>query len=804
MRGPGARVSRRPAADPGSGAIDLNRTDVAPNRGSVPAIEAPAMPFPFRCIDHLHGVRDGPIGNDILGSLPPRGSSRDERRLPENATRSGARRPDRPYPPSPVSAKWSESVLIARMRRESAERPASLAAQTRARIVGLLRAVPIRWRILSIAALNSAVVVVLAVMIWNGAKVLRSAWEDVRQVRESDQILALLESETSRLQNLIHRYINQPSPELFAEILLLREAVLGTLTTRASTDPMLSGSVDELEHVTVRFLDGFGELRTVQATISKTYEEQVLAPAKDMAGLYSIIEGATGHRDAPIWPALGKSREAFTGMLVAANSYYLSLASTSAEDARRNTETIEKTIPVMIELADNELQRLALQRLDARTKALREGLAKLSEELSNRTELLRNTIDATQAEAIGAIDDLSTKMGRREQKAQATFDRALADISRRVLSIAVIFLGIILAAGVLIALSIRLPLHQIMTAMRAIASGDLDRRVQGTGARDEVGAMARAVEVFRENAIAKRQTEDELRTAKEKAESALLELNAAQQNLIDAERLAALGGLVAGVAHEVNNPIGISLTVASSFARRTEMFEAELRSDGGLRRSQLEEFVRTSRDAAGQLVANLHRAGELIQSFKQVAVDRSHAERRQFALGEATGQIIASLKPVLKRAPIALTLDVPEGLLVDGYPGSYGQILTNLFLNAVNHGFADGRAGTISISARARGHDDVEIIFADDGAGMSPDVQRQAFDPFFTTRRNEGGTGLGLHIVYNLVTQQLGGRMMLESRLGQGTTFRIIMPRTAKGGPESSEISPDGTPQWPNRTMSST
>ena len=237
-----------------------------------------------------------------------------------------------------------------------------------------MRAVPIRWRILSIAALNSAVVVVLAALIWNGAKVLGSAWDDVRQVRESDKILALLESETSRLQNLIHRYINQPSPDLFAEILLLREAVLGTLTTRASTDPMLSGSVEELERVTERFLNGFGELRTVQATIAKTYEEQVLAPAKDMAGLYSIIEGATGHRDALIWPSLGKSREAFTAMLVAANSYYLSLTTASAEDARRNTETIEKTIPVMIDLADNDLQRMALQRLQARTVALREGL----------------------------------------------------------------------------------------------------------------------------------------------------------------------------------------------------------------------------------------------------------------------------------------------------------------------------------------------------------------------------------------------------------------------------------------------
>ncbi len=685
----------------------------------------------------------------------------------------------------------------------AAEQQDSLAAKGRSGIVGLVRAIPIRWRILSIAALNSAVVVALALLIWSGAKTLGSAWDDVRQVRESDKILAVLESETGRLQNLIHRYINQPSPDLFAEILLLREAVLGTLSTRASTDPMLSGSVDELEHATERFLSGFGELRTLQTTITKTYEGQILAPAKDMAGLYSTIEGATGRREARIWPALGKSREAFTAMLVAANAYYLAPASTSADEVRKNTDAIERTIPEMIDLADNDLQRDALRRLKIRTSAMRDGIGNLSELLVKRTDLLRNSIDASQAETIGAIDGLSVKMRQREQSAQLTFDHTLSDISRKMLSIAAIFLAIIIVAGVIIALSIRLPLRQIMTAMRAIMMGDYDRTVAGTDARDEIGAMARAVEVFRKNAIAKRDAEDELRASKEKAESALLELNAAQQNLIDAERLAALGGLVAGVAHEVNNPIGISLTVASSFARRADMFDAELRSATPLKRSQLEEFVRTCRDAGQQLVSNLHRAGELIQSFKQVAVDRSHAERRQFSLSEATDQIVASLRPVLKRAPISLTVDMPEGLIIDGYPGSYGQILTNLFLNAANHAFPDSRAGAISISAKLRANDDIEIIFADNGAGMTPDVQRQAFDPFFTTRRNEGGTGLGLHIVYNLVTQQLGGRMMLESRLGQGTTFRIIMPRAAAGGAGRGE--PDSeTTQWPTRTMSST
>src|ERR1700743_1941955 len=275
---------------------------------------------------------------------------------------------------------WSELVLGMAQQDGARERPASLAARLRSRIVGLVRAVPIRWRILSIAALNSAVVVVLAAMIWNGVQVLGSAGDDARQVRESDKILALLENETGQLQNLIHRYINQPSPELFAEILLLREAVLGTLTTRASTDPMLSGSVEELEHVTDRFLNGFGELRSLQSSIAKTNEEQVQGPAKDMAGLYSIIEGATGHRDALIWPSLGKSREAFTALLVAANSYYLSFTTASAEDARRNTETIEKTIPVMTDLAENDLQRLALHRLLGRTAALRGGALKLSAE----------------------------------------------------------------------------------------------------------------------------------------------------------------------------------------------------------------------------------------------------------------------------------------------------------------------------------------------------------------------------------------------------------------------------------------
>lgn len=648
----------------------------------------------------------------------------------------------------------------------------------RLKLESLVRSLPIGWRILAIAVLNSAVVIILAGLIWTGGSKLSRAWDELRHVRESDTLLVLLEGEAGRLQNLIHRYINEPSPEIFAEILLVREAVLGTLRTRSPSDPVLSSAMADLAGVTERFLDGFNELRAVQATITHTYEDEVLRPAREMAGLYSILEGSISQQDALIRPALGKSREAFTAAVVAANAYYLSLASNAVEEARRNTETIEKTIPVMIDLADDDIQRSALDALKQRAGALRAGLADLSAKFAARTHVLRTAIDGNQATMISAIDGLQAQMREREERAQTSFDRTLARTFRIVLLIAVVFLSAIVVGGLMITRSIRLPLQELRAAMHAIVSGNYGRVIKNLEARDEIGEMARAVEVFRENAMAKRRTEIELRASKENAENALNELRNTQKSLIDAEKLAALGGLVAGVAHEVNNPVGISLTVASSLVRRCDMFATEVK-EGPLRRSRLDDFIAQAGDAARQLVANLHRAGELIQSFKQVAVDRSHVERREFNLHEATEQIIASVRPVMRKAQIAIVIEIAPDIVMDSDPGSYGQVLTNIFLNAAIHAFPDGRAGTIEVRARPLGARHVEIVVSDDGVGMTEEVRQRAFDPFFTTRRSEGGTGLGLHIIHNLVTQSLGGRLQLESAPGRGTTIRIVLPRVA-------------------------
>jgi PAS domain S-box-containing protein len=273
-----------------------------------------------------------------------------------------------------------------------------------------------------------------------------------------------------------------------------------------------------------------------------------------------------------------------------------------------------------------------------------------------------------------------------------------------------------------------------------------------------------------------RESEQELRNARDAAEAALQNLRETQSSLVEAEKFAALGRLVTGVAHEINNPVGICLTVASTLERKSALFGAEVAS-GDIKRTSLNDFLKTSRDGSAQLVANLNRVAELIQSFKQVADDRISFDQRTFDLGNLTQQVIVSFRPSLRERNLTLDVECQPNLLMNSYPGPYGQLLTILLLNSVVHAFPDGKAGTVAIKVRAFGEDNVEILFSDDGCGMSAEVRRQAFDPFFTTRRHLGSTGLGLHILRNIVTNRLGGRLSLDSSPGAGTKFQIILPR---------------------------
>jgi signal transduction histidine kinase len=260
--------------------------------------------------------------------------------------------------------------------------------------------------------------------------------------------------------------------------------------------------------------------------------------------------------------------------------------------------------------------------------------------------------------------------------------------------------------------------------------------------------------------------------------ASLEDLRTAQDGLIQTEKLAALGRLVAGVAHEINTPVGTSLTVASALISKTKRFEADVAA-GDLRRSLLNDYIAASREAASQIMSNLYNAVDLIQSFKQVATDRSASDRRRFDLAEVTEQVVRGLRSGLRSQNFTVSVECAPDLAMNSYAGPYGQVLTNLVLNSAVHAFPDGAQGTVRIAAQPLGKDNVEVLFSDDGCGMSAEVRRQVFDPFFTTRRDQGSTGLGLHIVHNIVTNRLGGRINLEARPGAGTKFRIVVPREA-------------------------
>ncbi|MBP2300494.1 PAS domain-containing sensor histidine kinase [Azospirillum picis] len=272
--------------------------------------------------------------------------------------------------------------------------------------------------------------------------------------------------------------------------------------------------------------------------------------------------------------------------------------------------------------------------------------------------------------------------------------------------------------------------------------------------------------------------------AREAAERALADLREAQESLIQAETMASLGQLVAGVAHEINTPIGIGLTAASHIGEQAQVLRERFVANA-LRRSEFLEFLDGLNESSRLLMANIDRAASLVQSFKQVAVDQSSGDRRLFELGGYVHELLFSLRPRLKRSGLKVVVECGEELTMDSFPGALGQVMTNLVINALVHAYGDGdrageaQPGTIRIAARADGADRVRIDFIDDGAGIAPETLPKVFDPFFTTKRGQGGSGLGLHIVFNTVTGPLGGTIAVQSRLGQGTRFILHLPREA-------------------------
>ncbi len=259
-------------------------------------------------------------------------------------------------------------------------------------------------------------------------------------------------------------------------------------------------------------------------------------------------------------------------------------------------------------------------------------------------------------------------------------------------------------------------------------------------------------------------------------EESLRTLKATQKQLVESEKMASLGGLVAGVAHEINTPIGIGVTTISYLGQAAEEMDGVYRS-GTVKRSDLEKFIRICRESSSAISMNLERASELIQSFKQVAVDQTSEQKREFELKNYIQEVLLSLHARYKDTGHTIEVEGPEVTLVS-YPGAIMQVITNLLMNALTHAFIGIEKGRITIKTSSS-HEKIRFTFADNGVGMDEGLLKKIYDPFFTTKRANGGTGLGLHVVYNLVSQKLGGSITCESKPGKGTTFVVDLPYEA-------------------------
>lgn len=305
------------------------------------------------------------------------------------------------------------------------------------------------------------------------------------------------------------------------------------------------------------------------------------------------------------------------------------------------------------------------------------------------------------------------------------------------------------------------------------------------GGKTELDLLANKINEMRENILMglseKAVLYQELAALNESLERRVAERTEAarhaQDELARSERLAALGSMVAGIAHELNTPIGNSLVAASTLNDKVRALGDSF--EGGLRRSDMRVFLDDAAGIGELLTRNIERAASLVSSFKQVAVDRTSSQRRKFDLGAVIQENMNTLSPALRKTPYEVTVEVATLVAMDSYPGPLGQVLAALVNNAIVHGFRQRAHGRLSIIVPVPTGDQAEIIISDDGAGIAASNLNRIFDPFFTTRMSEGSSGLGLNIVHNIVTTILGGRIHVDSMPGVGTTIRISIPLDA-------------------------
>ncbi|MCW8884846.1 MAG: ATP-binding protein [Motiliproteus sp.] len=432
-------------------------------------------------------------------------------------------------------------------------------------------------------------------------------------------------------------------------------------------------------------------------------------------------------------------------------------------------------------------------------------LASYSEHFDQFQSLIDDRRQADR-DMVDAISELQAISRNAAEERRTRLDGWYQTAQRQMLIGSIAVFAVALLISFLIGRRLSHPITSITDTISQVAAGQHEVKTPGLGRRDEIGKMAAAVEVFKQTLVKtlklqEQQAEEnrarcraeaevralnadlearvirrteQLQTINGELEKTLATLTAAQKQLVESEKMAALSGLVAGVAHELNTPLGNCITALSLMTEQLIEVQQAFKQ-GQLSRQQMTDFFAMGEDVSRIANENLDRAASLIRSFKTLALDAEESEASQYPLAKVIEDSFISLNHILEPAGYEVECQCDSALTIYGYPSDLFQIISNLVTNSVTHAYSSGESGNLDLQVERR-NNQIELRYRDDGCGMSEDQQQKIFDPFFTTDRGQGGTGLGMHLVYNLVTQRLKGQIQCSSVLGEGTEFIIQIP----------------------------